>query len=114
MTTKNIIELIIIIVAGCTLLWAIATVFRYIWMRNWLRVHGERISATISSVRKGRARSGYRYYLTARWSDPHTDKEYLFFGSISSQAFLSYKEGQTVPVLIDPQDPARHYLVDAA
>ena len=114
MTTKNIIELIIIIVAGCTLLWAIAIVSRYIWIGNWLKAHGERVIATISSVRKGEAQSGYRYYLTARWHDPHSDKEYLFFGNISSQAFLSYKEGQTVPVLIDPHDPARHYHVDAA
>src|SRR5579872_4706302 len=100
MATKNIIELIIIIVAGNTLLWAIAIVSRYIWIRNWLKAHGQRVIATISSVRKGEAQSGYRYYLTARWRDPHTDKEYLFSAISLPRRFFHTRRVRPFPFLL--------------
>ncbi len=90
--------------------WCIARVRR----EAWLARHGRRIVADIvdmaidRSVKRNR-RSPWR--ITAQWADPLSRKVHVFKSAgirFDPKPFLG---GETVPVLIDPDDP-RRYMVD--
>ena len=77
-----------------------------------LREHGQRIIALVTRVRHetGKSRLGFacdNYYLTARWTDPRSGKTTIF-DTWTKDRPPTYREGDLVPVLIDPCHPERY------
>ncbi len=113
MTAKDLADLIVLSFACLGILLLLLIVIRFLWLLFWLKKHGQRVNATISSVREGMFRGGYGYYLTARWQDPRTSKEYLFISKGSFRP-LPYHPGDSIPVLIDPHNPAHYQVLQEA
>jgi len=93
----------------------IAFIIYQIRQLGWLRHHGKRVVALVTSIRHevGKTRAGFardNYYLTATWTNPRTGQTYTFWSWIMNQA-PEYVQGSLVPVLIDPKDP-KHYLME--
>ena len=90
--------------------WFIARVRR----EAWLARHGRRIVADIvdvaieRSVKRNR-RSPWR--ITAQWTDPLGRKVHVFKSARIRFDPTPFMKGETVSVLIDPDDP-RRYMVD--
>ncbi len=90
--------------------WFIARVRR----EAWLARHGRRIVADIvdvaieRSVKRNR-RSPWR--ITAQWTDPLSRKVHVFKSRRIWFDPTPFMKGETVSVLIDPDDP-RRYMVD--
>jgi hypothetical protein len=89
-----------------------------VWNRNYryegLREHGQKITATITSVQeKTNVRLNYRhpFVIIAAWQDPQTQKIYSFVSRTISFDPRPRLSGSTIDVYIDPKDPS-HYYVD--
>lgn len=94
---------------------------------NWLKKHGRRIIATVTDIqKKSESRSvpystgkgtQYRtewqtyYIVIARWENPQTRQTHTFRSERRASYPRKYAPGSGIPVLIDPQNPAR-YLVE--
>ena len=79
---------------------------------KWLHGHGRRIIALVTRVRHetGKNRLGLasnNYYLTARWTDPRSGKTTIF-DTWTTDRPPAYREGDLIPVLIDPCHPERY------
>ncbi|HZS78059.1 MAG TPA: DUF3592 domain-containing protein [Ktedonobacteraceae bacterium] len=102
---------------------------------NWLEQNGKRVMATVTEVEVRReahqvARMQQQatlpnappstqtvwetqwsdvYYVHAQWTDPQTGQVYNF--KSDQRAFWpSIKQGETVEVLFDPNDPSRYHI----
>ena len=94
-----------------TLALIIAFIAYQIQKIEWLKHHGRRIVATITSIRHetGKTQAGFsrdNYYVTAKWTNPRTGKAYTFWTWIMN-SHPDYAKGDLVPILIDPNNPKR-------
>jgi uncharacterized protein DUF3592 len=83
---------------------------------EWLKRHGRRIVATVTSIRHetGKTPTGFardNYYVTATWTHPRTGRTYTFWTWIMNRC-PAYTKGSLVPVVIDPNNP-RRYIMDS-
>jgi len=97
-----------------TLMLTFAFVIYQIQRIEWLRHHGKRIIAMVTSIRHetGKTSSGFsrdNYYVTATWTNPWTGKTYAFWTWVMNHQ-PEYTEGSLVPVLVDPANPNRYIL----
>ncbi|HZU65710.1 MAG TPA: DUF3592 domain-containing protein [Ktedonobacteraceae bacterium] len=89
----------------------IAFVAYQIHQMQWLKHHGRRIVAMVTSIRHemGKTSAGFtrdNYYVTATWTHPRTGKTYTFWTWMIDRV-PNYEKGSLVPVLIDPNHPER-------
>lgn len=89
----------------------IAFVVYQIHQMQWLKQHGRRIVAMVTSVRHetGKTSAGFtrdNYYVTATWTNPRTGRTYTFWTWIMNRV-PGYEKGNLVSVLIDPNNPGR-------
>lgn len=94
---------------------AVAFIIYQIRQVGWLRHHGKRVVALVTSIHHevGKTQAGFardNYYLTATWTNPRTGRTHTFWTWIMNHA-PEYMQGSLVPVLIDPKDP-EHYLME--
>ncbi len=92
---------------------------------NWLEQNGKRVMATVTEVEVRReahqvarmqqqatlpnAPPSTQTVLETQWSDPQTGQVYNF--KSDQRAFWpSIKQGETVEVLFDPNDPSRYHI----
>jgi len=106
--------LIAILLITGTLVLTFAFVIYQIQRIDWLRHHGKRIIAMVTSIRHetGKTSSGFsrdNYYVTATWTNPWTGKTYAFWTWVMNHQ-PEYTEGSLVPVLVDPANPKRYIL----
>lgn len=104
-----------LLLVGCILILIVAFVFYQIQKLVWLKRHGKRIVATVTSIRpeKGKTQFGSpreNYYVTARWTSPRTGRTYTFWTWIMGTR-PAYTQGSLVSILVDPSNPKR-YLMD--
>ncbi|HKF37513.1 MAG TPA: DUF3592 domain-containing protein [Ktedonobacteraceae bacterium] len=103
----------ILLVTG-TLVLIVAFITYQILKIEQLKQHGRRIIATITSIRyepgKSFGLTRDNYYVTAKWTNPRTGSSYTFWTWIVN-ARLNYRQGDLVPVLIDPNHPQRYTMV---
>jgi len=95
-----------------TLALIIAFVSYQIQKIEWLKEHGRRIVATVTSIRHetGKTTAGFprdNYYITAKWTNPRTGRTYTFWTWIMDYC-PNYVQGSLVSLLIDPNDPRRY------
>ena len=95
-----------------TLALIIAFVSYQIQKIEWLKEHGRRIVATVTSIRHetGKTPAGIprdNYYITAKWTNPRTGRTYTFWTWIMNYC-PNYVQGSLVSLLIDPNDPRRY------
>ncbi|HEX6482675.1 MAG TPA: DUF3592 domain-containing protein [Ktedonobacteraceae bacterium] len=100
----------IFLIAGTVAL-MIAFVVYQINKMQWLKQHGRRIVAMVTSVRHetGKTSAGFtrdNYYVTATWTNPRTGRTYTFWTWIMNRV-PGYEKGNLVSVLIDPNNPGR-------
>lgn len=98
-----------------TIILLISCVIYQIYKINWLRFHGKRIIAMVTSIRHetGKTEAGFprdNYYVTATWTNPRTGRTYIFWTWVIN-ARPTFTMGSLIPVLIDPGNP-RHYALD--
>jgi hypothetical protein len=94
-----------------TLILMITFVVYQIHQMQWLKKHGRRIVAMVTSIRHemGKTGAGFtrdNYYVTATWTNPRTGRTYTFWTWIMNRA-PDYEKGSLVPVVIDPNNPER-------
>jgi len=103
-----------ILLAAGTLVLIVAFITYQIQRTERLKQHGRRIIATITSIRHETGKSfgltRDNYYVTAKWTNPRTGRSYTFWTWIINSC-LSYRQGDLVPVLIDPNHPERYAMV---
>ncbi len=92
----------------------IAFVVYQIQQIKWLKHHGKRIVAMVTSIRQemGRSRAGYprdNYYVTAKWTNPRTGRTHTFWTWVMNST-PDYTNGSLVPVVIDPNNPNRYTM----
>jgi membrane-anchored protein YejM (alkaline phosphatase superfamily) len=75
---------------------------------RWLKQHGTRVIARVTSTAFVSG-SSISKMITAEWTDPRTDQPYTF-RSLVPTAFR-VKIGETVDVLVDPENPERYSVV---
>jgi Protein of unknown function (DUF3592) len=80
----------------------------------WLKRHGRRIVAMVTSIRRetGKTKDGSlheNYYVTARWTNPRSGRTYTFWSWIMDSC-SGYTQGSLVPVLVDPSNPKRYIM----
>jgi hypothetical protein len=97
-----------------TLALATAFIIYQIQKTEWLKQHGRRIVATVTSIRHetGKTPAGFsrdNYYVTAKWTNPRTGRTYTFWTWIMNRS-PEYTQGSLVSVLIDPNDPKRYTM----
>ena len=97
-----------------TLALIIAFVVYKIQTLLWLKRHGRRIVAMVTSIRHetGKTRDGSQhdnYYVTARWTNPRSGRTYTFWSWIMDSC-PDYTQGSLVPVLVDPSNPKRYIM----
>jgi hypothetical protein len=97
--------------AGTVALMIVLVVYQ-IYRIRWLRSHGKRVVAVVTSIRQqtGKTAQGFsreNYYLTAIWTSPRTGQTYTFWTWIMNSR-PAYTKGSLVPVLIDPTNPRRY------
>jgi len=100
----------VLLVAG-TLACTIVFIIYQIQKIEWLKRHGRRIVAAVTSIRHetGKSPAGFsrdNYYVTAKWTNPQTGRTYTFWTWIMNHC-PDYTQGSLVPVLIDPNNPNR-------
>jgi hypothetical protein len=103
-----------ILLAAGTLVLIVAFITYQVQRIERLKQHGRRIIATITSIRHETGKSfgltRDNYYVTAKWTNPRTGRSYTFWTWIINSC-LSYRQGDLVPVLIDPNHPERYAMV---
>ena len=82
---------------------------------GWLKQHGRRIIAVVTSIRHetGKTPAGFprdNYYVAAQWTSPQTGRTYTFWTWIINSCPACVK-GSLVPVLIDPGNP-KHFVME--
>jgi hypothetical protein len=107
-------QLILLLFAGVLVL-PVAFITYQIQKIGWLRRHGKRVVAMVTSIRHetGKTPAGFprdNYYVTATWTNPWTGRTYTFWTWIMNQR-PDYTKGSLVPVLVDPNHPER-YIMD--
>ncbi len=91
----------------------IALFFRALIKNRWLKQHGTRIIATVTdSVFALGLGAGQSKMIVAEWTDPRSDTTYQFRGLVPSPARV--KLGESVDVLIDPENPKRSTIASVA
>lgn len=83
-----------------------------------LHRQGRRVRAVVINVRQEREERGpsgfslidYCYFIEAQWTDPQTEKTYLFRSNRLASSPKEYSRGKFVHVLIDPHNPERYIL----
>jgi hypothetical protein len=80
----------------------------------WIRHHGKRISAMVTSIRHetGKTQAGFErdnYYVSATWTHPRTGKTYTFWTWAMNHRPDCW-QGSLISVLIDPVNPRRYIL----
>src|SRR6266567_3037369 len=79
----------------------------YRWSR--FNIFGQDIPAIISSVSIERDMSGkHVQHIEARWTNPNTNKPYVFRSSNSGRYL--YHQGEVIFVHIDPKNPERYKM----
>lgn len=103
-----------ILLAAGTLVLIVSFITYQVRRIERLKQHGRRIIATITSIRHETGKSfgltRDNYYVTAKWTNPRTGRSYTFWTWIINSC-LSYRQGDLVPVLIDPHHPERYAMV---
>jgi hypothetical protein len=99
---------------GCILFLFVAFVLYQLRTLVWLKRHGRRIVATITSIRRERGKASFgppheNYAVTAKWTNPRTGQTYTFWTWIID-AHPAYTQGSLVPILIDPDNPKRYIM----
>jgi hypothetical protein len=99
---------------GSILLLFVAFVLYQLRTLVWLRRHGRRIVATITSIRRERGKASFgspheNYTVTAQWTNPRTGRTYTFWTWIMD-ARPAYTQGSLVSILIDPGNPNRYIM----
>ncbi|HLH63736.1 MAG TPA: DUF3592 domain-containing protein [Ktedonobacteraceae bacterium] len=100
-----------LILTATTMGLIIAFVAYQIYQMQWLKHHGRRIVAMVTSIRHemGKTPAGFtrdNYYVTATWTHPRTGQTYTFWTWMMNRV-PDYQKGSLVPVLIDPNHPKR-------
>ena len=103
----------VLLVAG-TLACTIVFIIYQIQKIEWLKRHGRRIVAAVTSIRHetGKSPAGFsrdNYYVTAKWTNPQTGRTYTFWTWIMNHC-PDFTQGSLVPVLIDPNNPSRYTM----
>lgn len=111
-TDKGEVVMLQLLLASGTIVLLIALVVYQAHKIRWLRDHGRRIIALVTSIRHetGKTKWGFprdNYYVTATWTDPRTGRTYTFWTWVMNSC-PAYKKGSLVPVLIDPKHPGRY------
>jgi len=75
---------------------------------RWLKQHGTRVIARVTDVAFAAGSSNPKM-LTAEWTDTRTDRTYTFRSLVP--ATFRVKIGETVDVLVDPDNPERYSVV---
>lgn len=103
-----------LLLIAATMVLMIALVFYQVHKITWLRGHGKRITAVVTSIRHetGKTSWGFKrdnYYITAKWTNPRTGQTYSFW-TWSINSCPAFVKGSLIPVLIDPNHPQRFAL----
>jgi hypothetical protein len=78
---------------------------------RWLKQHGTRIIAKVTDSIFA-AGSGTAKIIIAEWMDPRTNTTYQFHSSVPLSVHV--KLGESVDVLIDPDNPERYTITSVA
>ncbi|MDO8594342.1 MAG: DUF3592 domain-containing protein [bacterium] len=82
-------------------------------LRKRLEHEGTPVTAVISSISRGEAYSMFarsRYRITARWTNPQNGIESVFESEPVSGYPSEFAAGQSVPVLINPENPEEYFF----
>jgi hypothetical protein len=112
---------VLLVVSGLVL-YRLVRRFQRARLVKWLKSHGTRITATVTSVRKQlRGEKGSftermwdlvpHYEISAQWVDPKTEHVYHFEQAGRGWLPRRYAPGRSVSVLVDPTDPSRYDMV---
>jgi hypothetical protein len=99
---------------GSILLLFVAFVLYQLRTLVWLKRHGRRIVATITSIRRETGKTSFgpprdNYAVTAQWTNPRTGRTYTFWTWIM-EGRPAYTQGSLVSILIDPGNPKRYIM----
>lgn len=99
---------------GSTLVLFVAFVLYQLRTLVWLKRHGRRVVATITSIRRETGKASFgssheNYAVTAQWTNPCTGRTYTFWTWIIDRC-PSYTRGSLVSILIDPGNPNRYIM----
>ena|SRR5690348_7029804 len=111
---------VLLVVSGLVL-YRLVRRFHRVRVVNWLKSHGNLVTATVTSVRKelhGEKGSFTQrmwdwmphYEITAQWVDPKTEYVYRFQQAGRGSLPPRYAPGRSVSVLVDPTDKRRYYM----
>jgi uncharacterized protein DUF3592 len=89
----------------------IALFIRMISKSLWLKQHGTRIIARVASTAFVPG-GGISKMITAQWTDSRTEQTYTFRSLVPMTSRV--KIGETVDVLVDPDNPKRYSVVSIA
>lgn len=81
---------------------------RTISKSNWLKQHGTRVIAIVTDVVFAPGSSNPKM-INATWTDPRTEQAYTFRSLVPTT--VRVKIGETVDVLVDPDNPERYSVV---
>lgn len=103
----------LIVIVGVIAIFAIGIgLFLKALIKNrWLKHHGTRIVATVTDSVFAMG-LGPSKMIVAEWTDPRTDMTYQFRGLVPSP--VRVKLGESVDVLIDPDNPKRSTIASVA
>jgi hypothetical protein len=108
------IELLDMMLVITTLALLIGFVLYQIHHIDWLKHHGRRIAALVTSIRHetGKTYAGFsheNYYVTATWADPRTGKTYTFWTWFIDTCPV-IGTGNLIPILINPRHPEQYVM----
>jgi len=75
---------------------------------HWLKQHGTRVIARVTDVIFAAGSSNPKM-ITAQWTDPGSERTYTFHSLVPTT--FRMKVGETVDVLVDPDNPERYSVV---
>jgi uncharacterized membrane protein len=81
---------------------------RTISKSHWLKQHGTRVIAIVTDVVFAPGSSNPKM-INAQWTDPGTERIYTFHSLVPTT--VRVKIGETVDVLVDPDNPERYSVV---
>ncbi len=101
------------IIVGVIAIFAIGIgLFLRVLIKNrWLKQYGTRIIATVTDSVFAMG-LGQSKMIVAEWTDPRTDTTYQFRGLVPSP--VRVKLGESVDVLINPDNPKRYTITSVA
>ena len=94
---------------------AIAWQIRRDRLEAWLRRHGREVRAKIIGVtqpgrRRRRRRHRLLWYISAQWLDPAGGQVHVFMSPALRFDPAPFLKGETIPVMVDPDDPTRYAM----